>query len=163
MNRCLHNDHYKLSNFSTSLSTVHHSPVQPHDVLLVPQPTPVQPHDVLLDLQPAPVQPQYVLLDLQPAPVQPHDVLLDLQPAPMQPQNVMLDLQPAPVQPHDILLDLQPAPVQPQVVQPVSDQLADADVVDQEPPEKPDLHDGVLRRSRRVCKRRYGNLNMDSL
>ena len=149
MNRCLHKDPYKLSNFSTSLSTGHHSPVQPHDVLL--------------DLQPAPVQPEDVLLDLQLAPVQPHDVMLDLRPAPVQPHDDLLNLQPAPVQPHDILLDLQPAPVQPQVVQPVSDQLADADVVDQEPPEPPDLHDGVLRRSRRVCKRRYDNLNMDSL
>ena len=140
MNRCLHKDPYKLSNFSTSLSTGHHSPVQPHDVLL--------------DLQPAPVQPEDVLLDLQLAPVQPHDVMLDLRPAPVQPHDDLLNLQPAPVQPHDILLDLQPAPVQPQVVQPVSDQLADADVMDQEPPEPPDLHDGVLRRSRRVCKRR---------
>ena len=163
MNRCLHKDPYKLSNFSTSLSTGHHSPVQPHDVLLDLQPAPLQPHDVLLDLQPAPVQPEDVLLDLQLAPVQPHDVMLDLRPAPVQPHDDLLNLQPAPVQPHDILLDLQPAPVQPQVVQPVSDQLADADVVDQEPPEPPDLHDGVLRRSRRVCKRRYDNLNMDSL
>jgi hypothetical protein len=33
---CLHKDTYKLSNLSTSLSTCHHSPVQPHDVLLDP-------------------------------------------------------------------------------------------------------------------------------
>jgi hypothetical protein len=66
----------------------HHSPVQPHDVLLYLQPASVKPHDVLLDLQPAPVQPHDVLLDLQSAPVQPHDVLLDLQPAPVQPQVV---------------------------------------------------------------------------
>ena len=34
MNRCLHKESYKLSNFSTSLSTSHHSAFQPHDVLL---------------------------------------------------------------------------------------------------------------------------------
>jgi hypothetical protein len=38
MNRCLHKDPYELSNFSTILSTGHHIPVQPHDVLLDLQP-----------------------------------------------------------------------------------------------------------------------------
>ena len=127
MNRCLHKDPYKLSNFSTNLSTCHHGPVQHHDVLL----DPVQANDA----QPA----LATAHDHKPDLVQPHDILL----APVRPNDPLQD----PVQ----TLNLQPAPVHSHVVQPVPDQLADADVVDQEPPEPPDLE--VLRRSRRVCKR----------
>ena len=67
MNRCLHKDPYKLSNFCTSLTTGHQSPAQPNDVLLD---APVhandaQPHDVPLD---DPVHANDA---------QPHDALLD--------------------------------------------------------------------------------------
>ena len=116
-------------------------------------------HDVLLELvQVNDSQPPYMqTLDHQPAPVQPYHIL----PATAQ---VSHDTSlPSPVSSYPAFpspTQWSPAPVQPQVVQPVPDQLADADVVDQEPS---DLHDGELRRSRRVCKRRYDNLNMDSL
>jgi hypothetical protein len=67
------------------------------------------------------------------------------------------------VQPVDALPDniSPPQPVAEQLVQP--DPPAEADVEVQQPPEPPDLDQGGPRRSRRVCRRRYACLDMDSL
>ena len=147
MNRCLHKDPYKLSNFATSLSTAHHSLVQPHDVQLDVQP------DVPVHVNHALLPSVQSVTQLDQVHVQDDQSALVLQDA-----GHVDDAQSTPVQTPNIL----PAQVQVYDLQSASDKLADDDVVKQKPPDPPD-NNVVLRRSQRSCKRRFACLNVDNL
>ena len=164
MNRCLHKDPHKLSNFCTIQNTAPPTPVQPDDDEV---PHPVQHADHLLPLQPDAETAVHVQPDDEvPHPVQHADHLLPLHP--VQPVDHHLPPQPAAGtvihiqpddQPHDITSPSQP--VEDQLVQ--TEPPANDDVETQQPPDPPDLDQGVQRRSTRVCRRRYACLDMDSL